>query len=52
MTQGFSFYLNLLRFAAAFVVLLSHFAYERFTRGTIFLFDNGTWGATRSLSSS
>ncbi|WP_425405167.1 acyltransferase family protein [Hwanghaeella sp.] len=33
MTQGFSFYLNLLRFAAAFVVLLSHFAYERFTRG-------------------
>jgi len=32
-TQGFSFYLNLLRFAAALVVLLSHFAYERFTRG-------------------
>lgn len=33
MTKGFSFYLNLLRFAAAMVVLLSHFAYERFTRG-------------------
>ncbi|RVU39664.1 acyltransferase [Hwanghaeella grinnelliae] len=33
MAQGFSLYLNLLRFAAAIVVLLSHFAYERFTRG-------------------
>ncbi len=33
MSPGFSHYLNLLRFAAAIVVLLSHFAYERFTRG-------------------
>lgn len=33
MTPGFSFYLNLLRFLAAFIVVLSHFAYERFTRG-------------------
>ena len=33
MTQGFSIYLNLLRFFAAFLVLFSHFAYPRFTGG-------------------
>lgn len=33
MNAGFSTYLNLLRFGAAMVVLLSHFAYPRFTGG-------------------
>ncbi len=33
MTRGFSIYLDALRFGAAFVVLLSHFAYPRFTEG-------------------
>lgn len=33
MSAGFSTYLNLLRFLAALVVLLSHFAYPRFTGG-------------------
>ncbi|SPJ29648.1 acyltransferase family protein [Falsiruegeria mediterranea] len=33
MTPGFSTYLNLLRFGAAMVVLLSHFAYPRFSGG-------------------
>ena len=32
-TRGLSGYLDLLRFGAAFVVLLSHFAYTRFTDG-------------------
>lgn len=32
-SRGFSGYLDLLRFGAAFVVLLSHFAYARFTDG-------------------
>ncbi|MEM1200963.1 MAG: acyltransferase [Pseudomonadota bacterium] len=34
MTRPFSLYLDLLRVVAAFIVLLSHFAYERFTDGT------------------
>lgn len=33
MNPGFSIYLNLLRFGAAMVVLLSHFAYPRFSGG-------------------
>ena len=33
MTRGFSLYLDALRFGAAFVVLLSHFGYPRFTEG-------------------
>ncbi|WP_164658646.1 acyltransferase [Tropicibacter sp. Alg240-R139] len=33
MNPGFSTYLNLLRFGAAMVVLLSHFAYPRFSGG-------------------
>ena len=33
MTRGFSTYLNLLRFAAAMIVLLSHFAYARYSGG-------------------
>ena len=33
MTRGFSHYLDVLRFGAAFVVLVSHFAYPRFTDG-------------------
>ena len=33
MTRGFSLYLDALRFGAAFVVLVSHFAYPRFTEG-------------------
>lgn len=33
MTAGFSRYLDLLRMIATFVVLASHFAYTRFTRG-------------------
>lgn len=33
MSKGFSSYLNFLRVLAAFVVVLSHFAYERFSRG-------------------
>lgn len=33
MRRGFSSYLDILRFGAAFVVLLSHFAYPRFTEG-------------------
>ncbi len=33
MTRGFSIYLDLLRFGAAFVVLLSHFAYPRYSEG-------------------
>lgn len=33
LTTGVSAYLDLLRFGAAFVVLLSHFAYTRFTDG-------------------
>jgi peptidoglycan/LPS O-acetylase OafA/YrhL len=33
MTRGFSTYLNLLRFAAAMLVLLSHFAYARYSGG-------------------
>lgn len=33
MSAGFSVYLNLLRFGAALVVLLSHFAYPRFSGG-------------------
>jgi len=33
MNRGFSLYLDLLRFGAAMVVLLSHFAYPRFTEG-------------------
>jgi len=34
MSRGFSLYLDTVRFAAAFVVLLSHWAYPRFTGGT------------------
>ena len=34
MTRPFSLYLDVLRVVAAFVVLLSHFAYERYTDGT------------------
>ncbi len=34
MTRSFSLYLDLLRAVAAFVVLLSHFAYPRYTDGT------------------
>ncbi|MEM8686156.1 MAG: acyltransferase [Pseudomonadota bacterium] len=34
MTRPFSLYLDLLRVLAAFTVLLSHFAYERFTDGS------------------
>ncbi len=34
MTRPFSLYLDLLRVVAAFTVLLSHFAYERFTDGS------------------
>lgn len=34
MTRPFSLYLDLLRAVAAFVVLLSHFAYPRYTDGT------------------
>mgnify|MGYP003669981536 FL=1 len=37
MTAYFSNYLNLVRFAAAIVVLLSHFAYPRFTDGSYVL---------------
>lgn len=33
MNRGFSNYLDVLRFGAAFVVLISHFAYPRFTDG-------------------
>lgn len=33
MTRGLSIYLDLLRFGAAFVVLMSHFAYARYTDG-------------------
>ena len=33
MSPRFSHYLDFVRFSAAFVVLLSHFAYERFTQG-------------------
>ena len=33
MNKGFSLYLDALRFGAAFVVLLSHWAYPRFTEG-------------------
>ena len=33
MNRGFSNYLDVLRFGAAFVVLVSHFAYPRFTEG-------------------
>ncbi len=33
MTRGFSIYLDALRFGAAFIVLLSHWAYPRFTDG-------------------
>ncbi|WP_370400594.1 acyltransferase family protein [Sulfitobacter sp. JB4-11] len=33
MNRGFSNYLDVLRFGAAFVVLISHFAYPRFTEG-------------------
>ena len=33
MRRGFSSYLDILRFGAAFVVLLSHFAYPRFSEG-------------------
>lgn len=33
MTRGFSLYLDALRFGAAMVVLLSHFAYPRFSEG-------------------
>ncbi len=33
MTRGFSIYLDGLRFAAALIVMLSHFAYPRFTEG-------------------
>ncbi|MGE3771191.1 MAG: acyltransferase family protein [Bdellovibrionales bacterium] len=34
MTPAFSLYLDALRFGAAFIVLLSHWAYARFTDGT------------------
>ena len=34
MTQRFSLYLDFLRFSAAMIVFLSHFAYPRFTDGT------------------
>lgn len=33
MNRGFSLYLDALRFGAAFIVLLSHWAYPRFTEG-------------------
>lgn len=33
MNKGFSNYLDVLRFGAAFIVLISHFAYPRFTDG-------------------
>jgi len=33
MSPRLSYHLDLLRFIAAFIVLLSHFAYERFTQG-------------------
>jgi peptidoglycan/LPS O-acetylase OafA/YrhL len=33
MSRGFSIYLNALRFGAAMIVLLSHFAYSRFSDG-------------------
>jgi peptidoglycan/LPS O-acetylase OafA/YrhL len=33
MTRGFSIYLDFLRFGAAFVVMLSHFAYPRYSEG-------------------
>nr|WP_309503487.1 hypothetical protein [uncultured Roseovarius sp.] len=33
MTAGFSTYLNLLRFGAAFIVLMSHFSYARYSGG-------------------
>ncbi|GKY89322.1 acyltransferase family protein [Sinisalibacter aestuarii] len=33
MTRGFSLYLDALRFGAAFIVVLSHFGYSRFTGG-------------------
>jgi len=42
MTKGLSAYLDLLRFGAAIIVLLSHFAYNRFT--------DGTYGIIRSLN--
>lgn len=35
MSRGFSVYLDAVRFAAAFVVLISHLAYPRFTRGDL-----------------
>ena len=45
MSSGFSFYLNLLRILAAFVVLLSHFAYERFTRGDYLIIRDWNLGS-------
>ncbi len=33
MTKSFSVYLDALRFCAAFLVVMSHFAYPRFTEG-------------------
>ncbi len=45
MTRGFSIYLDALRFGAAFIVLLSHWAYPRFTDGTYLWIRNLNLGS-------